>query len=310
MSDTTGTASTLDGSARIGWIGAGRMGGAMVRRLLAAGHPVTVYNRTRAKAEALVEFGAAVADRPADLAGHDIVFTMVSASSDLLEVVGGAAGVLAQDAVPGVLVDCSTVSSEASAEVRAMAGERGCHFLAAPVSGNPHAVAAGTASLAVSGPREALERVRPVLAALGRAATWVGEGEAARLVKICHNVLLGISMQGLAEVLVLAEKGGVSRAAFLDFLNDSVMGSGFTRSKRDTLVNLDFTPTFTPPLLRKDLELGLAEARRLEVPMPIAAQATQLVASAVGAGYTEQDYAVLVLEQARRAGVELRPEAG
>jgi 3-hydroxyisobutyrate dehydrogenase len=293
---------------RIGWIGAGRMGSALVRRLLAAGYQVTVHNRTRAKAEALAQEGATVADRPADLAGLDLVFIMVSASADLLTVTTGPDGLLSGADAPGVLIDCSTVSAEASAEVRAAAAERGADFLAAPVSGNPLAVEAGRASFAVSGPERVFAEVRPVLEQLARAASYVGEGETARLVKIAHNVLLGITAQALAEITVLAELGGASRGAFLEFLNDSVLGSAFTRSKTDALVQLDFTPTFTPPLLHKDLELGLAEARRLGVPMPLAAQTSQLVASAVGAGYREEDFAVLILEQARRSGVTLSPE--
>ena len=292
----------------IGWIGTGRMGTAMVRRLLQADYDVAVYNRTRSKAEKLAEYGAVVADRPSDLADRDIVFTMVSASADLVEVVSGPDGLLSGDRAPGVLVDCSTVSSETSADVRETALARGAGFLAAPVSGNPAAVQAGRATFAVSGPEASFRTVRPVLERLGQGATWVGEGETARLVKICHNVLLGITAQALAEITVLAEQGGTSRAAFLEFINDSVLGSVFTRYKTPALVNLDFTPTFTPALLRKDLELGLAEARRLDVPMPLGAQTAQLVASAVGAGYRDQDFAVLLLEQARRAGVTLRSE--
>ncbi|HEX4248083.1 MAG TPA: NAD(P)-dependent oxidoreductase [Pseudonocardia sp.] len=294
---------------RIGWIGAGRMGAALVRRLLAAGYPVAVYNRTRAKAEELATYGAEVVDRPVDLADREIVFTMVSASADLEQVTVGPDGVLtAPDHTPAVLVDSSTVSAEASATVRAEAVKRGTDLLAAPVSGNPKVVSAGKLTVAVSGPREAFERVEPVLAELGRGVTYVGEDEGARLVKICHNVFLGVVIQSLAEITVLAEKGGVSRAAFLEFLNNSVMGSTFSQYKTPALVNLDFTPTFTMPLLRKDFDLGLAAARELEAPMPIASATAQLVASAIGAGLVEQDFAVLIEEQARRAGLTLQSE--
>ncbi|MFD9892873.1 NAD(P)-dependent oxidoreductase [Amycolatopsis sp. NPDC059027] len=293
---------------RIGWIGTGRMGAALVRRLLAAGYPVAVCNRTRAKAEALAADGATVVDRPVDLADRDLVFTMVSASADLLAVTTGEGGVLRGDTTPKVLIDCSTVSAEASAEVRDAARERGTEFLAAPVSGNPFGVADGVATLAVSGPGSVYAEVRPVLDRLGAGATHVGEAEEARLVKICHNVLLGVLAQTLSEVTVLANKAGIPRAAFLEFLNNSVLGSRFTRSKTAALAELDFTPTFTPPLLSKDLELGLAAAREHGVPMPIAANAAQLVASVVGAGYHDEDFAVLVLEQARRSGLTLRPE--
>ncbi|MFJ8372269.1 NAD(P)-dependent oxidoreductase [Streptomyces sp. NPDC094461] len=294
---------------RVGWIGTGRMGFRLAARLLDAGHDVAVFNRTRAKAEPLAERGATVVDRPADLADRDVVFTMVSASSDLETVTTDPGGVLTSpNAAPGVLVDSSTVSTQMSALVRKAAAERGTGFLAAPVSGNPKVVAAGKLTVAVSGSREVFDRVEPLLALLGRGVTYVGEDEVARLVKIAHNVFLGVVTQSLAEITVLAEKGGVSRAAFLEFLNDSVMGSVYTRYKSPALVNLDFTPTFTMPLLRKDFDLGLAAARGLEVPMPLAAATAQLVASAIGAGHVEEDFAALILEQARNSGVTLEAQ--
>jgi 3-hydroxyisobutyrate dehydrogenase len=294
---------------RIGWIGAGRMGAALAERLLRAGYDVAVYNRTRAKAEALAEFGATVVDRPVDLADREIVFSMVAASVDLEEVTSGKDGLLTNpDAAPKVLIDSSTVSAESSAGVRVVALKRGTEFLAAPVSGNPKVVKAGRVTLAVSGPRPVFEQVQPVLNALGKGVTYVGEDEVARLVKICHNVFLGVVIQSLAEITVLAEKGGVSRADFLEFLNQSVMGSAFSQYKTPALVRLDFTPTFTMPLLRKDFDLGLEAARTMEAPMPLASAAAQIVASAIGAGLVEQDFAVLVQEQARRAGMTLEPE--
>jgi 3-hydroxyisobutyrate dehydrogenase-like beta-hydroxyacid dehydrogenase len=294
---------------RIGWIGAGRMGAALVRRLLDAGYDVAVYNRTRTKAEALTEHGATIVDRPVDLADRDVVFTMVSASDDLTAVTSGDAGLFTSaEHAPGILIDSSTVSAEASAQVRAAALGRGTDLLAAPVSGNPKVVASGKLTLAVSGPREVFDAAEPILRELGRGVTYVGEDEVARLVKICHNVFLGVVAQSLAEITVLAEKGGVPRAAFLEFLNSSVLGSVFSRYKTPALVNLDFTPTFTMPLLRKDFDLGLAAARTLEAPMPLASAAAQLVASAVGAGHTEEDFAALILEQARRSGIALKSE--
>lgn len=299
---------TPDGQ-RLGWIGTGRMGAAMVRRLVDAGRDVAIYNRTRSKAEAAAGDAATVVDRPAKLADRDVVFTMVSASADFEEVVLGPDGLLSADGVaPRVLVDCSTISAEASQTVRDAAAEYGTDLLAAPVSGNPAVVAAGRLTLAVSGPRSAYDQVLPDLELLGRGVTYVGEGEVARLVKICHNVLLGVVTQSLAEITLLAQRGGTSREAFLSFLNDSVMGSTFSRYKTPALVNLDFTPTFTNPLLLKDFELGLDAGRRLGVPMPVAALAAQLVASAIGAGYDKEDFATLLLEQARRSGVELTSE--
>ncbi len=293
----------------IGWIGAGRMGLQMASRLLDAGHDVAVYNRTKAKVAPLTDRGAVVADSPAELASRDVVFTIVAGSDDLLQVTAGENGVLADAGrAPGLLVDFTTVSVQASAAVREAAEKRGTEFLAAPVSGNPKVVRAGKLSLAVSGSQQTFDAAKPLLEVFGRRVTYVGQDEVARLAKICHNVLLGVTMQSLAEVTVLAEKGGISRAAFLEFINHSVMGSMFSRYKSPALVHLDFTPTFTVPLLLKDFDLGLAAARELEAPMPVAATTAALVASALGAGYRTQDFATMLLEQARRAGLTLEAE--
>ena len=294
---------------KIGWIGIGRMGYALATRLLEAGHDVSVYNRTRAKAEPLAALGAKIVDRPVDLADRDVVFTMVSAPKDLKQVTVGEGGLLTAEGVsPRVIVDSSTVSEESSAEIRAFAAERGTQLLAAPVSGNPAVIAAGMLTVAVSGPRATFEEVEDLLKVFGRGVTYVGEGEVARLVKIAHNVFLGVVTQSLAEITVLAERGGVTRAAFLEFLNDSVMGSIFTRYKSPAFVNLDFTPTFTNVLLSKDIELGLDAGKKLGVPMPVASATGQLVHSAIGAGHTKEDFATLILEQARRSGYELVAE--
>jgi 3-hydroxyisobutyrate dehydrogenase-like beta-hydroxyacid dehydrogenase len=293
----------------IGWIGAGRMGLQMASRLLDAGHDVAIYNRTSAKAAPLISRGAVLAESPAVLADRDVVFTMVSSSDDLLEVASGPNGVLSDPvSAPKLLVDFTTVSMQASAAVRAAGEKRGTEFLAAPVSGNPKVVRAGKLSLAVSGKLETFGEAERLLQVFGHRVTYVGEDEVARLVKICHNVLLGVTIQTLAEVTVLAEKGGASRAAFLEFINHSVLGSMFTRYKSPALVHLDFTPTFTNPLLLKDFDLGFAASRELAAPMPVAAAAAALVASAIGAGYRTEDFATVLLEQARRAGVTLTPE--
>ncbi len=296
-------------SLKIGWIGTGRMGFALATRLLDAGYDVTAYNRTRAKAEPLAAKGAKIVDHPKDLAGLDVVFIMVSAPKDLEQVVYGENGLLTvAGTVPKIVVDSSTVSESVSAKVREFAAKLGVEFLAAPVSGNPAVIAAGKLTVAVSGPHATFTVVAPMLETFGHGVTWVGEGEVARLVKIAHNVYLGIVIQALAEITVLAERGGVSRAAFLAFLNDSVMGSTFSRYKTPALVNLDFNATFTIPLLSKDFDLGLAAAHDLKVPMPIASATAQLISSAGGAGYLTEDFAVLIKEQARRSGYEIASE--
>lgn len=294
---------------RIGWIGTGRMGFALAGRLLDAGYDVSVYNRTRAKAEPLIDRGAKLVDRPRDLADCDVVFIMVSDTADLEAVTLGADGLLTDSAVaPSIIVDSSTVSVEGSAQIRARAAERNAQFLAAPVSGNPKVVRAGKLTLAVSGPREAFDRVEGALNELGRGVTYVGDGDVARLVKICHNVFLGVVAQSLSEITVLAERGGTTRAAFLAFLNDSVMGSTFSRYKTPALVNLDFAPTFTTALLRKDFDLGLSAAREFEVPMPVAATTAQVIGAAVGAGHGDVDFASMIVEQARNSGYVIASE--
>lgn len=293
----------------IGWIGTGRMGFPMAEHLLKAGADLAAYNRTKAKAEPLGKHGAKIAAKPADLAGRDIVFTMVTADPDLLAVTTGAGGVLAnKEHAPKILVDCSTVSEEASAEVRAAAEKRGTAMLAAPVSGNGKAVKAGLMSFAVSGPRAAFDQILPYFKTMGRGASYVGEGELSRIVKICHNVYLGIVAQAMAEVTVLAEQTGVPRHAFLDFLNNSVQGSIFTRYKSQAYVNLDFSPTFTPVYLRKDLELGLAAARKTGTVMPLTVQVRELVQSLIGRGWSAQDFATLLLQEAQASGLTLEPE--
>lgn len=294
---------------RLGWVGVGRMGLALATRLLEAGHDVGVYNRTRSKCEPLARLGATVAESPADLADRDIVFTMVAGSSDVEEVVTGPAGLLSrEDVAPGLIIDSSTISPVAAAEVRAAAERRGTAMLAAPVSGNPKVVESGRLTIVTSGPHNAWMRARPYLELLARSVTYVGEGDRARLVKICHNLMLGVVAQCMAEITVLAEKGGVSRADFLEFLNDSVMGSTFTRYKSPAYVNLDFEPTFTPELLLKDFHLGFEAARELEVAMPLAAATEQIVQGMVGISGNGVDFAALLELTARASGLELEPE--
>lgn len=303
------TNATRPGAHRLGWIGIGRMGFPMAQRLAKSGCDIAVWNRTTSKAEPLAAAGATIVDSPAALADRDIVFTMVSTSADLEDVVGGAHGLLSHPGrAPKVLVDCSTVSSEASASVRAAMARAGGSMLAAPVSGNAKVVKAGRLSIVASGPADAYALARPYLEAVGQGVSYVGDGELARTVKICHNVLLGIVAQSLAEITVLAERAGVPRHAFLDFINKSVMGSMFTRYKTPAIVRLDFTTTFTPVLLKKDLDLGLSAARELGVPMPLTAATREIVQAVVGAGYADEDFMRLLTLEARGAGVTLAPE--
>jgi len=298
--------------AKLGWIGTGRMGFEMARRLAKGGCDLTVWNRTRAKAEPLAKDGAKIVDSLPELAGCDIVFCMVSTYDDVKEVIAGPEGLLSKakgkGGVPRRVVECSSISLEGSAELRKILDAHGVELLAAPVSGNAKVIKAGKLTFVVSGPKNAYDAAAPYLAMMGQGSSYVGEGELSRIVKICHNVMLGVVTQCMAEITVLAQKAGVPRHAFLDFLNKSVMGSTFTRYKTPAFVNLDFHVTFTPYLLRKDLDLGLEAGRRFEVPMPLASITRDLIQSMMGKGMTEEDFSMLLVQQAQASGLKLKPE--
>lgn len=293
----------------IGWIGAGRMGFSMAERLARAGCDLTIYNRTRSKAEPLAEAGAKIADSLIDLGSCDIVFSMVSTSDDLKQVLLGNEGVASGVGLKTkIFVDCSSVSEDASAEVREALKSVSAELVCSPVSGNPKVVKAGMATLVASGPQDAFEEVRPYLQTIAKDVSYVGDAEHARIVKICHNVLLGVVTQSVSELIVLAQKAGVPRHAFLDFLNKSVMGSVFTQYKTPAMVNLDFTTTFTPELMQKDMDLGLSAARQLGVPMPVASATRELIQTCIGHGYKDIDFSVLLELEAKASGLKLEPE--
>jgi 3-hydroxyisobutyrate dehydrogenase-like beta-hydroxyacid dehydrogenase len=281
------------------------MGYEMAARLAKGGADVLVWNRTRAKAEPLSQYGAKIAERVAELAARDVVFCMVSAWKDVKQVMGE---LLAGKTQPRLVIECSSISLEGSAELRQMLAARGIDYLAAPVSGNAKVIKAGKLSFVCSGPRKSFDEALPLLRMIAPAASYVGEGELARIVKICHNVFLGVVTQSLAEITVLAQKAGVPRHAFLEFLNQSVMGSMFTRYKTPAFVNLDFKVTFTPELLKKDMDLGLDAGRRFGVPLPLATATRDLVQAMMDRGMKEEDFATLLLQQAQASGIALKPE--
>ena len=300
-------------SSPIGWIGTGRMGYPMAGRLARGGAAVAVWNRTRAKAEPLAAYGATIARSLSELASCEIVFVMVSTGEDVRDVLLGDTGLLGGADDPGstrtrLIVECSSISLEGSAELRHVLGSRGIELLAAPVSGNAKVIDAGKLSFVCSGPKAAFDAALPYLKLIGPSASYVGEGELARVVKICHNVFLGVVTQSLAEITILAQKAGVPRHAFLDFMNQSVMGSMFSRYKTPAFVNLDFKVTFTPQLLRKDLDLGLDAGRHYGVPMPLASITRDQVQSLIGHRLDDGDVAKLLVLQALASGMDLAPE--
>jgi 3-hydroxyisobutyrate dehydrogenase len=296
-------------SKRIGWIGLGRMGEAMAKRLVKAGHKVSVWNRTASKAAPLAEAGATIVASKQDLSACDVVFTMVSTTDDLKEVLFAEGGLLTGSAKPRIVVDSSSISQEGSTEIRERLEAMGVGYLCSPVSGNAKVAKAGKLLQVASGPKALYDEVEPFLQAMARRVMWVGEGELARVWKIAHNTMFGVIIQNLCEITVMAEKAGIPRHIFLESINDSVLGSMYTKYKTPVLTNLTFEQvTFTPKLLLKDMDLGLGAAKKHGVPMPAAAATRESIARMVGRGYEDIDFAVLLRETATDAGLELKPE--
>jgi 3-hydroxyisobutyrate dehydrogenase len=303
---------------RIGWIGMGRMGYPMAERLLKAGYDVSIWNRTRAKAEPLAKIGGKVVDNLFDLKEVDVLFSIVSTGKDLEQVYFGKNGVTGHGGkIPKIFVDCSTISVEESASIRDRLAQLGSEFVAAPVSGNAKVIKAGKLSTVVSGSEAACKTVTPMLEVVApQGVSYVGEGELARICKIAHNVMLAVVIENLIEITLLANKMGVPRHAFLAFMNNGVMGSMFTRYKSPALVNLDWTTTFTPELLRKDLDLGLALGREWDVPMPVTAATREVLQTHFGAAtlkpdpekYLQEDFAALLETMALASGMKLESE--
>jgi 3-hydroxyisobutyrate dehydrogenase len=303
---------------KIGWIGMGRMGYPMAERLLKAGYDLSVWNRTRSKAEPLGKSGAKLADNLLELKDVDVLFSIVSTGKDLDQVYFGRNSVTGHGGkLPKIFVDCSTISVKESASIRDRLHQLGSEFVCAPVSGNAKVIKAGRLSAVVSGSEAACKTVAPILAEIApQGVSYVGEGELARICKIAHNVMLGVVIENLIEITLLANKMGVPRHAFLAFINNSVMGSMFTRYKSPALVNLDWTTTFTPELLRKDIDLGLALGREWDVPMPVTAATREVLQTHFGAAtlksnpdeYLQKDFSALMETMALAAGMKLASE--
>ncbi len=307
------------GKQTIGWIGMGRMGYAMAEWLLKAGYDVTIWNRTKAKAEPLTKIGGKVVDKLSDLSGVDVLFCIVSAGKDVKEVLFGPNGVApgGKGKMPKIVVDCSTISVDDSVDIREQLTALGAEFVACPVSGNAKVINAGKLSAVASGPEAAFRKVEDmVLKFAPNGVSYVGDGELARICKIAHNVMLGVVIQNLIEITLLANKMGVPREAFLRFMSNSVMGSMFTRYKSPALVNLDWTTTFTPELLLKDLDLGLELGREWKVPMPVTATTREIMQGHIGnailqadpKAYLEKDFATLMETMAAASGMKIESE--
>ena len=303
---------------KIGWGGVGRMGYPMAERLIQAGYDVSIWNRTRSKAEPLGKAGGKIVDNLMQLKDVDVLFSIVATGKDVEQVYFGKNSITGHGGkLPKIFVDCSTIAVEESASVRDRLKQLGSDYVAAPVSGNAKVIKAGRLSAVISGTQAACRAVTPLLEVIApRGVSYVGEGELARVCKIAHNVMLGVVIENLIEITLLANKMGVPRHAFLAFMNNSVMGSMFTRYKSPALVNLDWTTTFTAELLRKDLDLGLALGREWDVPMPVTAATREVLQGHFGAAtlksdpeeYLAKDFAALMETMALAAGMKLASE--
>jgi 3-hydroxyisobutyrate dehydrogenase-like beta-hydroxyacid dehydrogenase len=279
------------------------MGTAVAERLLGAGYGLVVFNRTARKAEKLAEQGAEVAETPAELLEQaDVVVTSLSDDSAL--------EALAAEVVPAarpgtVLVDLSTVSPTASARVASLAEDASVEYLRAPVSGNPSVVRAGNLSFMVSGPRETLDRVQPVLLAIGPTIHYVGEGEQARVVKLAINLMIAGLAQLMSEALLLGEAAGVSRETLLEVMGTSAAGAPFVKYKTEPLLRDDFSATFTTALMEKDIDLVLDAAEEAGLELPVASEMKTLLRAAIDAGYADDDLMALYLHLRSASGQEV-----
>ncbi len=269
------------------------MGTAVAERLLTAGYALSVHNRTPEKAEPLAAQGAVVARSVPELAAHAHVVLTSLANDEALETV---AAQIVESARPGtVFVDLSTVSPAASSRVAARAAEASISYLRAPVSGNPTVVRAGKLTFIVSGPRDALMRVEPVLHAIGPTIHHVGDEEQARIVKLAVNLMIAGLAELMSEALVLGEAEGVSRRDLLDVMGDSAAGAPFVKYKTEPLLRDDYSATFTTALMEKDVDLALDVAEEAGLVLPVTRELKSLLRAAIEAGYADSDFMALYL---------------
>ena len=288
--------------AAVALIGLGNMGEPIGERLLDAGYPLSVWNRTAEKAVPLVERGANRLESPADaLQEADVCLTVLADDSALESVVLGGDGLLAGARSGSTLVDMSTVSVAASARVAEGASEAGIGYLRAPVSGNPTVVRSGNLSIMVSGPEDLAQRLDPLLRAIGPTVLYIGEEEQARVVKLVLQILIAGTVELLGEALVLGEAADVDRAKLLEAIGASAVGSRLVEYKTEPLLRDDYSATFTTSLMLKDVDLVLDLAADKEVELPFAIELRTLLESAVERGYGDQDFIALFrrLQEAR-----------
>lgn len=280
----------------VGLAGLGRMGTPIARRLLDAGHTLSVWNRNPEKASQLAEEGAAVTQAPAALWEHaDVAITMLADDQALRQVTLGDRGLLtAEPNGRRILVDMSTVSVDVSAEVARAAGEAGVDYLRAPVSGNPSVVEAGSLGIVVSGPEEAFARVEGLFRDIGPSVFYLGQGEEARVMKLALNLMVAGTAQLMAEALALGEAHGLERGMMLEAVAGSAVGSPFVKYKTPGLLADDYSTTFSSEAMYKDLLLALGAGQQVTIELPVTGLVRQLLLECIADGHGEDDFIALV----------------
>jgi 3-hydroxyisobutyrate dehydrogenase-like beta-hydroxyacid dehydrogenase len=291
--------------ASVGFIGLGVMGSRMVQRLLAAGHVVTGYNRTRAKAESLIDAGMKWADTPRTATqASEVVLSMIANTEALHAVTTGPDGILAGLAPGKIYIDMSTVSPAASRDLAALVSARGARMLDAPVSGSVSTLEEGKLSIMVGGERGVYLKALPVLEAIGPKVTYVGENGLAVSMKIATNLSLAVQMLAFSEGVLLAEKSGIARDTALEVLLNSVIASPMVRYRGPFVLAMPEEALFDVNMMQKDLLLALEMGRQLDVPLPTTAISNEMLTAARGMGWGGKDFAVVFEVLAKMAGVK------
>jgi 3-hydroxyisobutyrate dehydrogenase-like beta-hydroxyacid dehydrogenase len=290
--------------ANLGFVGLGVMGSEMVSRLLSKGHTITGYNRTRAKAQRLIDRGMKWGDSPrAVCAAADVTFSMVTNEKALAAIMEGPDGILSAVAPGKFLIDVSTVSPHYSRSVAAKAREKGADMIDAPVSGSVITLQEGKLSVMVGGRRETFDRLKPILDDIGPKVTYVGDNGLALSMKIATNLSLAVQMMAFCEGVLLAEKSGIAREVAVDVLTNSAIASPMIKYRGPFVLTMPAEAWFDVNMMQKDMMLALDMGRALDVPLPTTAVSNEFLTAARGMGFAKQDFAVVFEVLARMSGV-------
>jgi 3-hydroxyisobutyrate dehydrogenase-like beta-hydroxyacid dehydrogenase len=290
--------------ANLGFVGLGVMGSQMVNRLLDKGHQVTGYNRTRSKAQWLIDRGMEWGDSPRTVcAAADMTFMMVTNSAALNSIAEGPEGLLAGLNAGKILIDMSTVSPAASRALVSKVREKGADMVDAPVSGSVLTLQQGKLSVMVGGRRETFEHVRPVLGDIGPKVTYVGDNGLALSMKIATNLSLAVQMLAFCEGVLLAEKSGIARETAVDVLTHSAIASPMIQYRGPFVLQMPEEAWFNVDMMQKDMVLALEMGRQLDVPLPTTAATNEFLTAARGMGLAAQDFAVIFDVLAKLSGV-------